>query len=191
MLLAELSSQCAKLTLREYSNKGGGHHLTQYSSPTRFITDRAAENFGRSVHSRLYLDFLAILSANAAKKIKILLTNSSSIIYIQRRGHFIMQALANKSFLGNGLQAVAAKQRCTRKVAVVKASAAPAATKLNTTRSDEVGLVHKIMAAIDWRNATRTETSREFGALPSISCIATFSVRSNAIENQFFCDLFL
>ena len=50
-----------------------------------------------------------------------------------------MQALANKAFLGNGLQAVAPKQRSSRKVAAVKASAAPAATKLNTKRSEEVG----------------------------------------------------
>ena len=52
-----------------------------------------------------------------------------------------MQALANnKSFLGNGLQAAAPKQRCTRKFAAVKAAAAPAATTLNTKRSEEVGL---------------------------------------------------
>lgn len=48
-----------------------------------------------------------------------------------------MQALANKAFLGNGVHAVAPKQRCGRKVAAVRAAAA---TQLNTKRSEEVGL---------------------------------------------------
>lgn len=49
-----------------------------------------------------------------------------------------MQALANKAFLGNGVHAVAPKQRCGRKVAAVRAAAAPAATQLNTKRSEEI-----------------------------------------------------
>ncbi len=48
-----------------------------------------------------------------------------------------MQALANKAFLGNGLQAAAPAARCTRKATTVRAAAA---TALNTKRSEEVGL---------------------------------------------------
>ena len=51
-----------------------------------------------------------------------------------------MQALANKAFNGTAVSAVAPKQRVGRKMTAVKAAAAPAATKLNTKRSDEVGL---------------------------------------------------
>jgi hypothetical protein len=51
-----------------------------------------------------------------------------------------MQALANKAFLGNGLQGVAAsKQRISRNAAPIQAAAV--STKLNTKRSEEVGLV--------------------------------------------------
>jgi hypothetical protein len=49
-----------------------------------------------------------------------------------------MQALANKAFLGNCLQGVAApKQRISRNAVPVKAAAV--STALNTKRSEEVG----------------------------------------------------
>jgi hypothetical protein len=50
-----------------------------------------------------------------------------------------MQALANKTFLGNGIQGVAApKQRIARNAMPVHAAAV--STKLNTKRSEEVCL---------------------------------------------------
>lgn len=55
-----------------------------------------------------------------------------------------MQSLAQKAFMGNGVQAAASKQRCNRKIATIKAVAAPAGTTLNTKRSEEVGsLLHR------------------------------------------------
>lgn len=51
-----------------------------------------------------------------------------------------MQTLAQKAFLGNGVQAAAPKQRCARRAVAIKAVAAPASTTLNTKRSEEVGL---------------------------------------------------
>ena len=54
-----------------------------------------------------------------------------------------MQALANKAFLGNGLQGVAApKQRIACKAAPIQAAAV--STKLNTKRSEEVGFPNGI-----------------------------------------------
>lgn len=48
-----------------------------------------------------------------------------------------MQTLANKAFLGAGVQQRAMRSRCSRKATMVKAVAAP--TALNTKRSEEVG----------------------------------------------------
>jgi hypothetical protein len=54
-----------------------------------------------------------------------------------------MQALANKAFLGNGIQGVAApKQRIARNAVSVQAAAV--STKLNTKRSEEVRFILKI-----------------------------------------------
>ena len=51
-----------------------------------------------------------------------------------------MQSLANKAFLGNGIQGVAApKQRISRKATPVQAAAV--STKLNTKRSEEVRFI--------------------------------------------------
>ncbi len=50
-----------------------------------------------------------------------------------------MQTFANKSFVGNGLQGKVVRSQ-SRAKSVIKAVAASAQTKLNTKRSEEVGL---------------------------------------------------
>jgi hypothetical protein len=83
-----------------------------------------------------------------------------------------MQSIAQKAFLGAGVQACTPRRSCARKVNVVKAAAAPVSTALNTKRSEEVGLAILFRCRLAPCNfirddaASHTGHSKGFAVLP-------------------------